>query len=150
MVWALYVIGAGLLVSRGCWKHFLALGYFRSKDGVVWLWHLLLNLHIYIYIYIHIHICVCVPVVFKPANFIQKEGKNSCFAMCNIYNEETAFYLWKKMVFFYASWSWHIHRFPCFRKEEDQNVQHWQLYVFHLQKRSRETIQKILLSCSSN
>ena len=45
----------------------------------------------YIYIYIHIHICVCVPVVFKPANFIQKEGKNSCFAMCNIYNEETAF-----------------------------------------------------------
>ena len=49
--------------------------------------------YIYIYIYIHIHICVCVPVVFKPANFIQKEGKTSCFAMCNIYNEETAFYL---------------------------------------------------------
>ena len=43
--------------------------------------------------------------------------------MCNIYNEETAFYSWKK-VFFFASWYWHVHRFFCFRKEEDQNVQH--------------------------
>ena len=76
-------------------------------------------------------------VVLKPANFIQKGEKNSRFGMCNIYNEETTFYSWKK-VFFFASWYWHIHRFLCFRKEEDQNVQRWQLQVFHLQKRWRE------------
>ena len=29
-------------------------GYLHSKDGVVWLWHPLVNLYIYIYIYIYI------------------------------------------------------------------------------------------------
>ena len=33
-------------------------------------------LYIYIYIYMCVCVCVCVPVVLKPANFIQKEGKN--------------------------------------------------------------------------
>ena len=31
-------------------------GYLRSKDGVVWLCHLLVNLYLYIYIYIYIYI----------------------------------------------------------------------------------------------
>ena len=63
--------------------------------------------------------------------------------------EETVFYSWKN-VFFFASWYWHIYRFPCFRKEEDQNMQRWQLWVFHLQKRWREIIRKIWFSRSSN
>ena len=59
---------------------------------------------------------------FCTANFIQKERKNKCFGTCNIYNEETTFYSCKAM-FFFASGYWHIHRFLCFRKGEDQNVQ---------------------------
>ena len=45
----------------------------------------------YIYIFIYYLLQINLPVVFKPANFIQKGGKN-CFGMCNIYNEETVFY----------------------------------------------------------
>ena len=56
---------------------------------------------------------------------------------------------WKKVLFF-ASGYWHIHRFPCFTKKEDQNVQHWQLQVFHFQKRWRERIRKNWLSRSPN
>ena len=43
-------------------KTFPGPGFLRSEDGVVWLWHLLVNLfknlymHIYIYIYIYIYI----------------------------------------------------------------------------------------------
>ena len=46
MAWALCVIVAGLII-----KTFPDHGYFRSKDGVVWLWYLLVKLYIRIYIY---------------------------------------------------------------------------------------------------
>ena len=36
-------------------KPFPGPGYLRSKDGVIWLWHLLVNLYIYICIYIYIY-----------------------------------------------------------------------------------------------
>ena len=65
--------------------------------------------------------------------------------MCNIYNEEPTFYSWKA-VFFFASWYWHIHRFSCFRKEEDQNVQCWQVLVFHFQKKiKRNSAQNLIV-----
>ena len=47
VVWALSVIVAGFLVSRGCSKTFPGPGCLCSEDGVVGLWHLLVNLCIY-------------------------------------------------------------------------------------------------------
>ena len=46
----------GFAYQQRVLKTFLGPGYLRSEDGVVWLWHSLVNLYIYIYIYIYIHI----------------------------------------------------------------------------------------------
>ena len=62
--------------------------------------------------------------------------------MWNIYNEETAFYSWKKLLFF-ATGYWHIHRFTCFRKEEDQNVQRWQFKSSIFKKDEEKQSEKI-------
>ena len=43
-------------------KTFPGLGYPRSEDEIVWLWHSLVNLYIYICIYIFIYICRCVYI----------------------------------------------------------------------------------------
>ena len=37
-------------------KTFPGFGYLRSEDGVVWLWHLLVNFHIHVYTYNWIYI----------------------------------------------------------------------------------------------
>ena len=39
-------------------KTFPGPSYLRSEDGVVWLWHLLVNLYIYIYVHMHIYIYI--------------------------------------------------------------------------------------------
>ena len=45
VVWALCVIAAGFASPQRVLKMFPGPGYLRSKDGIVWLWHLSLNLH---------------------------------------------------------------------------------------------------------
>ena len=43
----------GFLCQQKMLKTFPGTGYSHSEDGVVWLWHFLVNLYIFIYIYIY-------------------------------------------------------------------------------------------------
>ena len=45
----------GFACQQRVLKTFPGPDYLRSEDGVVWLWHSLVNLYIYIYIYIYIY-----------------------------------------------------------------------------------------------
>ena len=46
----------GFACQQRVLKTFPDPGYLRSEDGVLWLWHLLVNLYIWLYIYIYIYI----------------------------------------------------------------------------------------------
>ena len=58
--------GCGFACQQRVLETFPGPGYLHSEDGVVWLWHPLVNLYIYIYIYIYIHyIHVWVAAIFR-------------------------------------------------------------------------------------
>ena len=72
---------------------------------------------------------ICLLFLDHPVLSIRKE-KTNLLIMCNIYNEETAFYSYsflladKKGVLFCFFFSLrNIHRVPCLRKEKNQMVQ---------------------------
>ena len=50
----------GFACQQRVLKTFPGPGYLRSKDGVVWLWHLLVNLCVCVYIYIYIYIYIVI------------------------------------------------------------------------------------------
>ena len=52
VVWALLCLSCGFACQQRVLKAFPDPGYLHFEDGVVWLWHSLVNLYIYIYIYI--------------------------------------------------------------------------------------------------
>ena len=88
--------------------------------------YICMYIYIYIYIYIHIYIYMFIcQTIYLPISSRRKE-KNNVLVCATFIMKKTAFYSLKN-VFFFATWYWRIHRFPCFRKEEDQNVQRWQL-----------------------
>ena len=78
----------------------------------IYIYILYIYVCIYIYIYIYIYICMLLytiyiyilqinlPVVSKPANFIQKEGKTNILVCATFIMKKQAFILEKKMVFF--------------------------------------------------
>ena len=51
LVWALLCHSCRFACQQRVLKKFPGPGYLHSEDGVVWLWHSLVNLYIYIYIY---------------------------------------------------------------------------------------------------
>ena len=76
-------------------KTFPGPGYLPSEDGVVWLWHSLVNLYIYIYIYIYsiyIHKNLFVQL-FQLRLAICENYKIKCFKLSNINNNQKKVYV---------------------------------------------------------
>ena len=60
--WSTLCHGCRFACQQRVLKLFPTPGFLHSKDGVVWLWHSLVNLYIYIYIYINIYIYICINI----------------------------------------------------------------------------------------
>ena len=66
-----------MMIERGGGLSTLYHGCSHSDDGIVWLWHFLVNLFIYLYIYICIYMCIYIYVYIYTCIYITHEQTKS-------------------------------------------------------------------------